>query len=238
MVQITTIRVVRKRSVQPEQFGSAMAEVEFTGNVTEGEDPKAVARQMLVDTRALVYENLGMKLPADIVASYAEVDTPQETAEAEIMAAKPKGRGRPAGSKNTAPKKETKAAERKRLKAEAEAAAAAGSDDIPGDDIPGDEPTPNISTGGDRVSPEDDVPGDDTAPDAEEGGDDELTAETLHKFLIDNIAAHTLTTIQVKQMQREMKVARVRDLDTPEKLAKAMAMVNSSIALNAAEANS
>ncbi len=235
MPQITTIRVVRKRSVQPEQFGNAMAEVEFTGNVLEGEDPKAVAREMLVDTRALVYENLGMKLPASIVEAYAEVDTPQETAGVETTTeeAPKKGRGRPAGSKNTAPKKETKAAEKKRLKAEA---AAAASDDVPGDDIPGDEPTPNISTGGERVSPEDDVPGDDLDVGAEEGGDDELTAETLHKFLIENIAAHTLTTIQVKQMQREMKVARVRDLDTPEKLAKAMTMINSSIALNAAEA--
>ena len=130
MVQITTIRVVRKRSVQPEQFGNAMAVVEFTGNVLEGEDPKAVARQMLVDTRALVYENLGMKLPASIVEAYAEVDTPQETAGVSVEEpTKPKGRGRPAGSKNTAPKKETKAAERKRLKKEAaeEAASPEGS---------------------------------------------------------------------------------------------------------------
>lgn len=242
MPQITTIRVVRKRSVQPEQFGSAMAEVELTGNVLEGEDPKTVARQMLVDSRSLVYENLGMKLPASAVAAAAEVDTPQETAEATIEAGEPakKPRGRPVGSKNTAPKKETKAAEKKRLKAEAlaaeQAAGAVGQDDdIPGDDIPGDEPTPNISTGGERVSPEDDVPGDDEGASEEEGGDDELTAETLHKYITSSIP-HALTTMQAKQMQREMKVARVRDLDTPEKLAKAKAMIDSAIALNAAEA--
>lgn len=243
MPQITTVRVVRKRSVQPEQFGNAGAEVEFFGTVLEGEDHVTVARQMLADTRALVYENLGMKLPAGIVADYAEVDTPQETATVETTteeASKPKGRGRPAGSKNTGPKKETKAAEKKRLKAEAEttaaeqAAGAVGSDDIPGDE----DPTPNISTGGERVSPEDDVPGDDREEHVEAEGDDELTAETLHKHITSSIEAHTLTTMQAKQMQREMKVARVRDLDTPEKLARAKTMIDSSIALNAvAEAN-
>lgn len=241
MPQITTVRVVRKRSVQPEQFGNAGAEVEFFGTVLEGEDHVTVARQMLADTRALVYENLGMKLPAEIVAAYAEVDTPQETAGVTVETeepTKPKGRGRPAGSKNTAPKKETKAAEKKRLKAEAEAAAEDGND-IPGDDIPGDDPTPNISTGGERVSPEDDVPGDDAGDNreehVEEGGDDELTAETLHKLITSSIP-HALTTMQAKQMQREMGVARVRDLDTPEKLAKAKTMIDAAIALNAAAA--
>ena len=230
MPEITTIRVVRKRTVQPEQFGSAMAEVEFVGNVLIGEDHIEVARQMLVDTRALVYENLGMKLPAYIVAAAAQMDKPDETAtvETETGEKAKKSRGRPAGSKNTAPKKETKAAERKRLKAEAEAAAVAS------DDIPGDESTPNISTGGERVNPEDDVPGDDEGASEEEGGDDELTAEVLHRFITENIAAGKLTTMQAKQMQREMKVARVRDLDTPAKLAKAKTMIDSAIATNEA----
>lgn len=249
MPQITTVRVVRKRSVQPEQFGNAAAEVELVGNVLEGENHVAVARQMLVDSRALVYENLGMKLPASAVAAAEEVDTPEETATVETTTEeteeKPKrGRGRPRGSKNTAPKKETAAAKRKREEAEAAAKAAAeadAGDDIPEDDVPGDDDRPQISTNPeDRRDPNDpDIPEDDEgagAEDAAEAEEDELTAEVLHKFITDSITSGKLNTQQAKQMQREMKVARVRDLDTPEKLTKAKAMIDAAIAKNEAAA--
>jgi hypothetical protein len=213
MPQITTIRVTRKRGVQPEQFGSAVAEVELTGNLLEGEDYKAVARSMLIDSRALVYENLGMKLPASAVAAAKEMDTPEETAKVETEAteepakepAKPKGRGRPKGSKNTAPNKDSKAAEEP---------ATTEADD---DDVPGEDDKPQIQTNPEnRVSPED--------------TEEDFTAEDLHAFIIAQIKAENLTTQQAKQVQREMGVVRMRDLDTPEKLATAKAMIDTFIA--------
>jgi hypothetical protein len=223
MPQITTIRVVRKRSIQPEQYGNTGAEVELVGNVLEGEDYKTVARQMLVDSRALVYENLGMKLPASVVAAAKELDTPQETATVETDAdAEPakepakKGRGRPKGSKNTRPKAGTKAAEEAAKEA---ATDATGDDEIPG----GDEGKPQISTNPEnRVDP-DDIPGEDDAAEAEAT---DFTAEDLHAYIIAAIKADKLTTQQAKKVQQEMGVVRMRDLDTPEKVAEAKAKVD------------
>ena len=227
MPQITTVRVVRKRSVQPEQFGNATAEVELVGNVLEGEDPKQVARQMLVDSRALVYENLGLRLPASAVENAAEVDTPTETATAETEEPKKRPRGRPKGSTNTRPKKETAAAKRKREEAEAAA-----------DEVPGDEP--NISTGEARVGPDDNpadhgVPGDDEVPGAEEPADAGMDAAGLNDYINGSIRAHKLSGAQAKQMMREMQIARIRDLDSPEKVTKAKVMIDSFIKANEAK---
>lgn len=251
MPQITTIRVVRRRSVQPEQFGNAAAEVELTGNVLEGEDYKAVARQMLRDSRALVYENLGMKLPASAVADAEEVDTPEETATVETKTeekpkeSKKRGPGRPKGSKDTAPRKNAKSDD----------------DDLPSDDD-GKEDEPQIRKNPeDRKNPDDDddgIPGDDDGDtsaeetkaddgdadfdlgdeaEAEEsdGGEADLTSEDLHKHINDSIKAGKLTVMQAKQMQQEMKVARVRDLDTPAKVKKAKTMIDSFIKQNEAK---
>lgn len=232
MPQIVSIRVIRKRSIQPEQFGNATAEVELVGNVLDGEDHRAVARQMLVDSRALVYENLGMRLPASVVEAAAEVDTPQETATAETTAEPSKRRGRPPGSKNTAPKKETAAAKRKREEAEA---AQAAEDEVPGE-------TPNISTGDARVGPDDSpedhgVPGDDEVPSGNDPapGAAEMDAGGLNEFINGSIRAGNLTGAQAKTMMREMKIARIRDLDTPDKVTKAKTMIESFIKANGAK---
>lgn len=220
MPQITTIRVVRKRSVQPEQFGNATAEVELVGNVLEGEDYKEVARQMLIDSRALVYDNLGMKLPASAVANAAEVDTPTETAKAETAKA-------PATKKRGRPTKAEQAAKKAAEEAATEAATADDTDGIPGDD----DDAPQISTNPeDRKNPEDEIPGDETETEEEDG--EEFSAQDLHNFINDSIKAGKLTVPQAKQMQKEMKVARVRDLDTPEKIAKAKNMIDKAIEAN------
>lgn len=230
MPQITTIRVMRKRSVQPEQFGNATAEVELTGNVLEGEDPKTVARQMLVDSRSLVYENLGLRLPASVVEAAEAVDTPQETAtvEATTEETTKKGRGRPRGSKNTAPKKETAKAKREREAAEA---AAAAESEVPGDDAP------NISTGDARVGPDDDpddhgVPGDEEVSGQEPAVETEMDAGQLNEYINGSIRESKLTGQQAKQMMREMKIARIRDLDTSDKVTKAKTMIDSFIKAN------
>jgi hypothetical protein len=225
MPQITTIRVVRKRSIQPEQFGNATAEVELVGNVLEGEDYKEVARQMLVDSRALVYENIGLKLPASVVQNAAERDTPTETATAEVANDdKPKTRrGRPTGSKNKA-KDETPAP-------------VTDTNTIPDEGIPGDD-TPNIRTNPEnRVNPDDEIPGNDeipgdSIPAPAETQQTEMTAEGLMTFINKSITDNKITVAQAKRMQAEMKIARVRDLNTPEKIATAKKMIDGFIAEN------
>ncbi len=99
-MNVTTITVTRKRSIQPEKYGNTAAELEVTANLTDGEDWQEVARGLLVSTRALVYENLNLKLPVS-VAGGNKVDAPAETAtvKAETSEDKPKAdkpkRGRP-----------------------------------------------------------------------------------------------------------------------------------------------
>ena len=229
MPEVTTVRVVRRRSVQPEQFGNAAAEVELVGNVLEGEDYKTVARQMLVDARQLVYENIGLKLPASAVEAAEEVDTPTETVKVEVSTEekKTKGRGRPKGSKDTSPRKN----------------AAKKQEEVSDDDIPGeDDDGPNIRNNPeDRRNPEDDdIPGDEDdlnldVGDEDEEQEEEFTAEDLHKYVNDSVKAAKLTVAQAKQMQREMKVGRIRDLDTPAKVTKAKKMIDSFISENAAK---
>jgi hypothetical protein len=235
MPQITIIRVTRKRSIQPEQFGNATAEVEFVGNVFEGENHKDVARQLLVDSRALVYENLGLRLPKSVVDSAKEIDTPEETVKIEVkVQSKPDTktddvpetdkpiRGRPKGSKSTTAKQKKTV-----------------DDDIPSDDG---EVEPNIRANPeDRRDPNDtdDIPGDDKPIETSAGENDtsgeDFTTEDLHRHINDSIKNGELTVKQAKQMQSEMKVARVRDLDTPAKIAKAKIMIDSFIKANKAK---
>lgn len=229
MPQITTIRVVRRRSVQPEQYGSAAAEVELVGNVLEGEDYRKVARQMLNDSRTLVYENLGMKLPAKALEATAEVDTPTETAKVEVEKTetkeeepKRKGPGRPKGSKNK-PKKE----EEKKQEADDDGIPDDGApqirtnpedrrnpedddDGIPDDDTPATKPTSPNSSAADI--PDDD---DDSSEEQEEQGssdDDGFTTEDLHQMTNEAVKAGNLSVQNAKQVLAEMGIARWRDL--------------------------
>lgn len=94
-MNVTTITVTRKRSIQPEKYGNTAAELEVTANLNDDEDWQEAARALLVSTRALVYENLNLKLPAT-VAGDTKVDTPVETATVKTTEDKPKPRrGRP-----------------------------------------------------------------------------------------------------------------------------------------------
>jgi hypothetical protein len=99
-MEITTITVTRKRSKQPEQFGNASAEITVVANLEAGEDWQDKTRELLVNTRALVYENLNLKLPASVtnvtnVANVTEtVETKVETTEKTTEVKKPRGRPR------------------------------------------------------------------------------------------------------------------------------------------------
>ncbi len=163
-----------------------------------------------------------------------------------------KKRGRPAGSKNTRPKagsKAAKAAEEAALvkaaaaaleaeMAEADQAAVPGEDEIPGEEAPKDQ----ISTGEERVDPDDTIPGEeesgdpvDNLPDA--GGekaeaDEELDGVGFNSYINDSIRSSKLSGLQAKQMMKDMGVARVRDLNTAEKLAQAKMLIDAFIDSN------
>lgn len=136
---------------------------------------------------------------------------------------KPKARGRPKGSKNGQPKKETAAAKRKREDAEAREAADRAFENSD-DGVPGDDPAPNISTGGERVNPNDDgVPGEDESPETEMT---EFTPKDLHTLIMSHVDANprTLSIANAKQVLAQFKVARAQDL-TNEQALEGKAMV-------------
>jgi len=259
-MHVTNVRVSFLREKQPAQYEKAAPAVEFSAVLGDDENHEYAARALMISATRVVYNGLGYDVPprvAEALASGvvpAELSVATETAEAtpepsealveatETEPDKPKTRGRPKGSKNTAPKKETAAAKRKRLAAEAKAAEASAG--IPGEDeVPGEEPTPNISTGGERVNPEDDIPGEDEVPGSEESGDpvddapEEWSPKALHTLIMSHVNAtpRTLSVANAKQVLAEFKVARAQDL-TNEQAVEGKAMVEKMVAATAAAA--
>ena len=228
-MQVTNVRVSFLREKQPAQYEKSAPAVEFSAVLADGEDHGAAARALMISASTVVYNALGYAVPAKVAKALAsgtvpaELSVATETTEAaetapeaaeetaETEEAKPKTRGRPKGSTNTRPKAETKAAKRKREAAEVKAAEEAAG--VPGDDeVPGEEPTPNISTGGERVNPEDEVPGDEReehVPDS-----DEFTPKDLHTLIMSHVNAtpRTLSVANAKQVLAHFKVARAQDL--------------------------
>jgi hypothetical protein len=245
-MQVTNVRVSFLREKQPAQYEKAAPAVEFAAALDEGEDHENAARELMISATKVVYNGLGYDVPPRVAQALAEGKVPAELSvateakEVAPEAPEPRGstiaesqkpRGRPKGSKNTAPKKETAAAKRKREEAEA----AAKDDGIPGDDeVPGDEPTPNISTGGDRVNPEDGIPGEDEAP-AEETAT-EFGPKDLHVLMMSHVNAtpRTLSVANAKQVLAHFKVARAQDL-TNEQALEGKAMVEKMIEATAAK---
>lgn len=254
-MQVTNVRVSFLREKQPAQYEKAAPAVEFSAVLEDGENHGTAARALMISASEVVYNALGYDVPAKVRKALAngtvpaELSVTTETAEAapeapgateetpETEADKPKTRGRPKGSKNTAPKKETAAAKRKREAAEAEAAAKAD-DGVPGDD----EATPNISTGEDRVDPNDTdgVPGDDEdAGDQREErvpDDAEFTPKDLHTLIMSHVNAspRTLSVANAKQVLAHFKVARAQDL-TDEQALEGKALVEKMVAAAAKE---
>jgi hypothetical protein len=250
-MQVTNVRVSFLREKQPAQYEKAAPAVEFSAVLEDGEDHRAATRALMISAAEVVYNAIGYDVPDRVQKALAggaipaelSVDTKTaepaaetveaaeeapETAEATPEADKPKKRGRPKGSKNTAPKKGTAAAKKA---AEAE---------VPGEDdgVPGDEPSKDaISTGDARVGPDDDAtdhgaPGDDDVPGSEESGDpvddssDEFTPKDLHALIMSHVNAtpRTLSVANAKQILAHFKVARAQDL-TNEQALEGKAMV-------------
>ena len=233
-MQVTNVRVSFLREKQPAQYEKAQPFVEFAAVLDENDDHRVVARNLMANAAVIVYAGIGYDMPTKVAEALGKgslikggtvvtetTEVPPEASEAaeetpETEEVKPKTRGRPRGSKNTAPKKETAAAKRKREAAEAKAAEEASG--VPGEDeVPGDEPKPNISTGGERVNPEDEVPGDDREEHVE---DAEFTPKDLHTLIMSHVNAtpRTLSVANAKQVLAHFKVARAQDLSDEQAL--------------------
>lgn len=159
-MNVTSITVTRKRSKQPEQFGNATAEITVHSEIDAGDDWEKTARSLLVTTRALVYENLGLKLPAS--AGAKETQTPTETATVEVETTEDK----PATAK---PGKKPRGRPRK---------------SAPSDDLPG------VADDGDSVSEADDpgdTASDDVGAETEDSSDGPMTQSDLQGWLVEQI---------------------------------------------------
>ena len=265
-MQVTNVRVSFLREKQPAQYEKSAPAVEFAAVLDEGESAELVARELMTSATAVVYNGLGYNVPPRVAQALANGKVPSElavekelasvdelefpvvstyssvaAAEAAEDTTKKKKGGRPVGSKNTGPKKET--AKVKRLREEAEVAATeaaaellAGDDAVPGDE-PTDTPKDQISTGEERVDP-DTVPGDDETPgdaEAESGQHDvageEFTPKDLHTLIMSHVNAtpRTLSVGDAKQVLAHFKVARAQDL-TNEQALEGKSMVEKMVA--------
>jgi hypothetical protein len=209
MVQVTSISVTRSRKVQPEQYGSADAAITVVGNLAEGETWQDAARALLNDTRAIVYENLGLKLPARASETVIATEKPgavevtaaekpattvveKSTATSEVPEAagtKKRGPGRPVGSG----KKQATV------------------------EPPTDTTEPNIRANPEnRVNPADEIPDDPTpgtAPVAETPSAKQEAAKPVAAALSGDYSASDLQSF-LSKMVRDKKItaARVREL--------------------------
>ena len=243
-MQVTTVRVSFLRARPPAQFEKAEPAVEFMATLDDNDDHRLAARSLMIDAADVVYAGLGYKIPEKIAqmlfddSTPSELDVVVETNEAEIIAGNaadetPKKRGRPKGSRNTLPKKGTKADDLAVAMAKL-APSGQSDDDIPGDDIPDDIPEDkplNISTGEDRIDPEDDIPGDEPKTMVD---DSEFTGADLQNMLLELIEGtpRQLSVPNAKQMLAYFKVARAKDL-TNEQALEGKGMIEQMVAVSA-----
>ena len=166
-----------------------------------------------VTTHTVAHDPTVQSTPTEAVEGdlYTQEDIDAHGVEDKPTEEKPKARGRPRGSKNTAPKKT-------KVDKEAEA-----SDEIPED-------APNIRTSPeDRVDPADTdgIPGDDSVPVTQEplpSGEtevaeqpaDEYTAKDLHDFVRSAVSKKEVSVANAKQIQAHFRVKRLRDLSSEQ----------------------
>lgn len=164
-MQVTNVRVSFLREKQPAQYEKAQPMVEFAAVLDENDDPMAAALDLMSTAATVVYAGIGYEVPEKVakalsrqeVPTGGEVEVETKPAKEEKITAEnfpggapdtgaeaptKRGRGRPRGSKNSAPKAGSKAAD------------VAAKASVQEEAVPGDEPTPNISKGDeDRVDP-------------------------------------------------------------------------------------
>ena len=224
-MQVTTITVTRERKVQPEQYGSAGASLNLVANLDEGEDWKVVARQLLDDTRNIVYGNLGLKLPARATDGAQDVTT-AEPVEAAQPAADDKGkpaarRGRPPTKRGeqpvAAPETPSEPEPEQADPTPAIRATPEGrknpEDDLPDD--PASKPTPAPATGGAAAA--DDVPEDPTpetapaaaTPAAKSAAASPTAGDQKGDYSASDLQSHLMTLVTKK---KTITAQRVREI--------------------------
>jgi hypothetical protein len=217
--------------VQPAQFESAAAEVELTGTVLDNENYMDVARELLVESRALVYENLGIALPprANKKQDSEEMETAEETATVEVItpettadvevpveesvkAAAPKKKpGRPAGSKNK-PKPIEVILDKDKVP------------DLDASEIPGGEAT-NVGSVPPDVTPDDkaaapaEVPVESPAAGDTTPSMDHLTGDGLQMYIVDKIKNKEVSSDKIMDLRKELGLASFREVTEGDALA-------------------
>ena len=254
-MQVTNIQVSFLREKQPTKFEKARPAVEFTAVLEDGEDHMVAARSLMMDAAGVVYAGIGYDVPARIVTALAtgkappEATVKTETEEAapeaaeapeapkahEVAEAPKRKRGRPAGSKNTQPKKGSQAAADQAAAGKAATAEAKSDDGLP----PEDTDTRQVSTNPEnRVGPEDGLPPEDGATELPTAPQDEgdasmetaeFNAKDLHDMIISAVQKKELSVQNAKQVLVHFKVARAQDL-TNEQALKGKGMVEDMLA--------
>lgn len=216
-MQVTNVSVSFMREKQPAKFEKSQPSVEFTAVLDDGECYLKAARTLMYNAATVVYAGIGFDVPEKVAAALRAGETPvgattvtnvtniaapavEAPVEAEAVEEKPKTRGRPKGTKNTQPKKNS-AADTTKVPVD--------TSEVPGDDVPNIRSNPE-----DRVDP---VAEEEAAlsAGAVELGEIEYTAKDLHDFVADAIANKKMNANQYRQLLAPFKVGRPRDL-TPE----------------------
>lgn len=223
-MRVSSISVTRERKVQPEQYGSAGASLTVVADMDEGDNWEEAARNLLEGTRGLVYENLGLKLPAKAKAAPKEETKVETTEDAGVPDEDDKkdAKADKKDAKTTTGKKRGRPPKNKK------------SEEVKDDDGMPDDDEPQIRTNPEnRVNPEDDddgVPDDDStvSPDSVEGIPDddeeeptgsetEYTAQDLQSFLTTMVKDKKITAQRVREIVASKGAARTTDL-SPEQI--------------------
>lgn len=138
---VHTVTVSFERSRQPRDYETARAQVSYTASLDEGEDHEKATATLIDGARGVVYERLGLKVPAS---------TETQTTE------KPKADTEEKPAKKAAPKKSPKAkkAEEKPAEPEEDKSEASGDDKSKASD---DETLPGFEDDGAGDSAEDPI---------------------------------------------------------------------------------
>ena len=232
MAKVYDVAVSFKRSVQPKEYETAVAEVSLKAQTEDGEDHVVLLAQLGEDARNGALNMLKGKfdattraMPTDIATAKA---TPKEEPKAEPKAEAPKSNGDASGMPDEGEAEKPKRT-RGPNKKKAEAASSMPDEDGPpaeeissSSDMP-DEGEPAATNGSADMPDEGEAAGEDwenAAPEAEE----KLTAADVTAFISKQVQASKITVPDVKAILAKWGGARVGDID-PAKLPQVKAAI-------------
>lgn len=208
MVKVFEIQVTRGRKVQAKEYEPSHSEIILKGQLSEDEDYNDVGRKLLYDARKMVYEDLGIKLPARATRSVADTvkDAVEAARPALAKAAKETAKATKDFSGETfeeqipdqepAPEKTKKTATKKAAKKSAKKAAKPKNPTPVDDDIPD---QPEIPT--------------------ESDSDDQITTTDLNGLVTKLVQSRTITAGDMRGIIANYNVERIADLDEKQTVA-------------------